>query len=819
MRLVDLGFSVAFRVGQLRQEGKVTKNRKTTILCSTVSLLAMQGGLAIGLSGAALAQSDEASTAGRDVIVVTSRKREESLYDAPVAVTAFSGDEVDKAGFQSIVDIAQATPGFFFESYNTSPGRQDSVPYIRGVVFDSSDPLAQTVSVFVDGVFVAGGAKTLGNEDVERIEVIKGPQSAIFGRTTFAGAINYITRNPSDEMKTKLSVLAATRDEYEVTASVEGPLNDIMSARVSGRWSHNGGHYDNAAAPGQNLGHESTWSLNGTLFIEPTDNWTTKIRAAHTNVDDGPAVAAVYNSTFNNLGPLFPGGETIFAGQLADLPAPVVGLNTSDADFLVIQNILGPTFNFQNGPLGGFGLEGDDTRLSLQTSYDFEDLGVTFDAIVAYNNSDSTLLQDMESSPDNEWVFYNARAFEDFNAEARLSGSLFNETLDWSAGFSHFDIDYTQSGEFIAVPLLSVYGQGETTTDTVKTTAGFFQLSYAPIDLLRFSFEGRYQIDDVNNRGEDGLPVLGSPAKFKNFLPRATVDFKPFDGTLLYATYSEGNLPGGFNANFFTMTEAQQAEARLEYPTVSGNFEEEKLTNYEIGWKQTFSDWNLTLATAAFFMERSNQLATTVVQVTGDPGKGEPPLVSTTLTLNDATSEIKGVEFEGYWDPTDSLSFSATAAYVKTEITGFPEGGDAGDFTDVFGPDADFTGIEAARYPTWQSSFSATYTSPTEINLLGFSGNLFGRADLFYAGRYYLTNVNVAQSPRVTDLRLRTGFRADDFSIEFFATNVLNEDAPSAANNFSDLTSATALFNFSVEATQVGMRDRRQFGVRTSFEF
>ncbi len=236
-------------------------------------------------------------------IVVTARKRAESIQDAPVAITAFSSVELQAAGFSNILDVTKATPGVFVEAFNVSPARIDTTPRFRGIFLSTGNPLQQTAGIFIDGNPVIGGIQGIGIQELERVEIVKGPQSALFGRNTFAGAINYVTRDPGDEMRTDVSLLAADRDEYRAQGSVEGAISDTVKARLNASYDFNGGHYDNNAVDGQELGETTTWSVSSVVTFEPSETFRAKVRAHYYQDNDGPPAAQ--NTTgvnFHNFG-------------------------------------------------------------------------------------------------------------------------------------------------------------------------------------------------------------------------------------------------------------------------------------------------------------------------------------------------------------------------------------------------------------------------------------------------------------------------------------------------------------------------------------
>lgn len=765
--------------------------------------------------GALLLPEAAFSQAKADEIIVTARKIEESILDIPLSVTAVTAEEIEGAGLDNLVDLAAYTPGFQLESFNSVPGRYDSTPFIRGVVFDSTDALRQTVSVFVDGVYVSGGNQSIDFQDVARVEVIKGPQSAQFGRSTFAGAVNYITADPAAEFGGNASVLVATRDEYEMRGSLEGPLlGESVTARISGRYNFDGGHYRNTLDTSQELGEEETWSVSGMVMFAPNDAFKSKVRAFYTQMDDGPSITPLLDSSFNS-GPFVPGGETIFAGVLPEFPESAIGFNTTDADFeAFITDAESRGVNFIITP-DQFGLDREAFRLSWDGQYDFSN-GMAFNFIAGYSQEQVTSLVDTDSSPDRTYTLYAGRDFQDLQAEARLSGTAFSDDLFWSAGVNFYKLDYATNGAFG----LQAFGQsssfgnlGEITEEDVETFGVFGKLDWQASDLIGLSLEGRYQEDSI-----DQGPQANDT--FKNFLPRATLNLTPNNDTLLYATYSEGNLPGGFNSNFFDLNPDQVTALQTQFAGLSSSYLEETLRNYEIGWKQDFGG-KMNLQLALYRMERKDQVTRAIAQLPNPDFPADPtapPIVTETFNVNAAATTIEGIELETNWYPTDELSMRATIAYTNAEISDFPASGDSGDFEDVFLSDDGFIGTKAERYPPLQLTLSATYEKPIG-NFAGLDSSWFTRGDFLYSEGYFLSTPNLGKTPEVSDVRLRTGLRNDRFSIEAFVTNLLEETAPTAGNNYIDLSNQTPLFSFGVESVVYALRDKRQFGVRASMNF
>ena len=230
--------------------------RKTIAAMAVVLSTVLGAGLGIPLSASAQ-QVEE--------IVVTSRRVEEKLKEVPLSITAFDAGTIESAGITSLTDVANLTPGLsFFNAF----GENLPVPVIRGVVPQDIFGVNAT-AIFVDGVYVSGReGLNFSQLDVERIEVLKGPQSAMYGRNAFAGAINYVTKAPSDIFESKAETELGNRGKQRVMGSVSGPLvGDTLTGRVSAMYDEWDGSYDNTLAPENDIGGYRYRSLAGTASM------------------------------------------------------------------------------------------------------------------------------------------------------------------------------------------------------------------------------------------------------------------------------------------------------------------------------------------------------------------------------------------------------------------------------------------------------------------------------------------------------------------------------------------------------------------------
>ena len=234
-------------------------------------------------------------------ITVTARKTEERLLEAPVSITAFSAADIEKKGFVNLEDVAKSAPGVQYSQQGGQiPGRYTSAIRFRGMNVNSDSPSLQLGSLFIDGVYVLGGTQSIPYDDVERIEVIKGPQSATYGRSTFGGAINYITRTPSlTDYSGQLNATGGNFGLSDVSASFEGPLvQDKVSFRIGGRFYNRGAVY--RATDGGGLGEESSKSASLTLNMQPSESLNIKFRAFHALDEDGAPMGGIIEGYLND---------------------------------------------------------------------------------------------------------------------------------------------------------------------------------------------------------------------------------------------------------------------------------------------------------------------------------------------------------------------------------------------------------------------------------------------------------------------------------------------------------------------------------------
>ncbi|MDA9797561.1 TonB-dependent receptor [Luminiphilus sp.] len=835
------------------------------LIKNTPIALAVSAALATSLQvSTAFAQESESML---EEVMVTARKREESLAETPIAITAISAAEIQAGAFKSLVDVQKTAPGLFVETMNNENARTVLMPRFRGVTFDASSPLQRTSSVFVDGLIVSSGLHSLPITQVERIEVIKGPQSALFGRNTYSGAINIITRRPGDELKGGIEVDYGAKSKGSTTGYIEGPITSNLGARATFSYTDKEGHYDNAFVEGQRLGDEETLAYGLMLDFNPTEDLNIMVRASSYEDDDGPGAYAVVGGlaehnfcaeptpAINSFSCFFVNGlESAYKGAV-NIPSAIGASSSADVFSKATGQLRDASGNWAGlsgdgyAPIGdhsfddlshnGFGKAGEGERFGAIVSWDMTD---SLNLNVAYgkNEDDYVLFHDFDAAGAFGFHVYNARVTEDETFEVRLSGT--SDRLNWSIGATQVEMSSKAHGGFYDQYFGDFSGSAgywfadirnpDTAFSLIEadTTGIFASVDFSITDKLDLTLEVRRQEDEINDPNVNAAAGKNiAPAEFKSTLPRVVLKYQLNDNHMLYANYSEGTLPGGFNPEVASKltTPEQISTFSADTPGIGETYEEETLKNFEAGWKYSSNDGRLAMNLAVFHMERADQVYSgfgvipSDVSCSGDTdGDGVPNTETCTVAFsgNGTSSDIDGLEIDFNYRVIDSLLLQAAVGYTKAEISDFPANGDCGDFNDVFGPGLSCAGQQAARYPEWIGSLIATYDFDTPM------GGAYARGEFFYTGSYYDEVTNLTKIPDATELNIRVGVRMDNgISLEAYVSNLTDEDAPTGGNNIADTSKyvrdTTFAYNFAVESVHIHMRDQREAGVRLRWDF
>ena len=497
-------------------------------------------------------------------IIVTSRKREETLMSAPVTVTAFGSKEIAEMALDELPDLVNFTPGFHYSEHSVGKGGR----FNRRLIFRGMNPRTdrqtrQGATVFIDGAPILGSE--IGSTDnYERIEIIKGPQSAYFGRSTFSGAINAITKTPSDEWKSRISVEAANFGTTDISGQIEGPISDTLSMRLSARKYDTDGEYDNASDPGTTLGAESTTDVSLSLFAQPSDNLSIKVRLHSWVDDDGPSVGVFVNR--NEQGELFtcnPNGGTVAGGKWLCGDVPYQGSSLVGMDTIITPTLQSKYFSsamiasydrmFQ--PKQAMGLERHAKEASLVIDYEMDN-GMTLSFLTAAHENEYSSFEDFDrrvtAGKLGNYLGFMASADtysmsmtqnKDSSSEIRLTSAA-DSQINWMVGASYTSIEARLVGYNVLWGGTPRPTQSISTFDP-ETRAVFASVGYDISDTLSLSLEARKQDDKVIEGTLGNEPLQNT---FSSTTPRLIVDYKPREGLTYYAIFAKGVNPGQFNA-------------------------------------------------------------------------------------------------------------------------------------------------------------------------------------------------------------------------------------------------------------------------------
>ncbi|MDQ3075013.1 MAG: TonB-dependent receptor, partial [Pseudomonadota bacterium] len=600
----------------------------------------------------AAAQNDVAAAQDDGEIVVTARRRAESLQDVPIAVTAYSGEQLENTGALDITDLSDTTPNVTLE---TSRGTNTTLTaFIRGV--GQQDPVAgfeAGVGLYLDDVYLnRPQAAVLDIYDVERIEVLRGPQGTLYGRNTIGGAIKYVTRRLPNRTAFNLRGNLGTYHQADLIVSASTPLSDGL--RIGAAFARLGreGFGDNLITGASNY-NKNILAARGTVEFEPSAAFSLRVSGDYT--DDQSAAR---------------NGHRLIVGQLTG--APIL-----DDVFDTRAGLISP--KQQVRAYGG----------AVHAEYKLSDT-LTLKNITAYRRDKSFAPIDFDSLPsadvDVPAIYRNRQFSNEFQVtydSDRIQGLAGLYYLNANAN-NVFDVLLATTGAVIGIPGFAAATFGDVHT---KTWAAFADFTYKFTDQFSIALGGRYTNDKRSatviraNYRNGPSPALGGPGvqlgaltsnfqgkkTFKEFTPRASVTFQPNDENTFYLSYSKGFKGGGFDPRGLSTAApdvngdgTRSADEIFDYFL----FEPEKVTSYEAGYKASMFDRRLRFALAGFIAKYRD------VQVPGSVGaviNGIPTFVG--VTTNAGKASFKGFEAEAAAtlyrsaDLSSRLNLSGTLGY------------------------------------------------------------------------------------------------------------------------------------------------------------
>ena len=771
-------------------------------------------------------------------IIVTARKREENLQDIPLTVSAFTESALEERGITSLQDIADYTPGFdFAEGF----GRNDFRPAIRG---QSTIQGRANAGLFMEGIIIEKGNATVPMAALERVEVVKGPQSALYGRSTLAGAVNYVLKKPGDEFQGEISAEYGERDHVQVDLHASGPLGDTAGIAITLSHYERGGEYDNhypgnalGTEPVDNeVGGEETDSITAVMTLSPTDSVNLQAHLTYEQSDDEQYAIAVLPSSANNCFQVTRGGDLTQPLPPAGTPeASATGVGSAayngsgyycgrlDVDDVLAAND-GKT-SLETSLFGDSGVETKSMRLGLKADVELTE-NVTLTSVTGYNDVKQDLWQDQTFGGGDVTRYPNLpflppflrgapyrfgfitaedEKFDDFSQEVRLSFDD-GQALRSMLGFYYYESD---ASSLLATSFGSraTYGGAplrDAGAEEIESWSVFGMLEYDFMEKLTVGATLRYNEDDfdITPEGTDDS-VKGS---FNAFLPKFTLSYKAADNLLAYANVSKGNKPGSLND-----------QAGL--PDADREVDEETAWNFEFGVKSAWMDNRVVANAAVYYIDWTDQQLTTT-RVANVDGQNR----TFSILENIGKSDITGLELDLSAQLTDFWDVRVGYAWTDGEIDEFTQSLDTG------AASTPGTFREAALINGYSPSGDVVIsgeqlpqTSRHQLNLSNtFHGNMNGdwswflRGDFNYNSKRYAQVYNLAHTGNREVVNLRGGVRSGNFDIEVWVDNVFdNEDSPALIR----YVQVREFFFGPDRAIGVTLPEKRRVGVTARYRF
>lgn len=764
------------------------------------------------LAAPALAQ-DSSSSDGIGDIVVTAQKREENVQDVPIAISAVSSQYLESRGIQSIEDLSTISPNVKFERAPSS--KTISQIAIRGsVTINPAITWEPAVGLYLDGVYIAKAQGSIFDvADLERVEILRGPQGTLYGRNALAGAVNLVTAKPSGEAGGRAELTYGSFDNMKFRGVLNLPKMGIFSAKVSGQYETRDGLIKIVPNP-----------VPGVFTALPTqakraDSLNSGSLLVQLRAELSDAITADYTYDYSK--------------QKQKPPfAQLLGVNRNgDPRDLFDPNSPGYAFGGAFFPLDKYtqakrvstaSVDGDIYERSRSYGHALTltvDLGATtVKSITAYRDLSWADGLDLDGSPMKVAFTQRITDYHAFSQELQATGTALNDRLDYVLGAFYFKEKAETLGPQVffggGSDLQSDYGSH------TKALALYAQLDYRLTEALKLSLGARYtherkdirrylrvNVDAANNVFSPfvvaDIKYGGVPdAKYNNFSPAATLAYEVSSNINVYARYARGFKSGGFNGETNVFYDpAAPAGCPLGATELCVPYKAEKVDSYELGVKTRLLDGLLTFNVAAFRDEHKD------IQLSIFTAQG----AASSIVRNAASARIQGLEFEAVAKPMEGLTLNGTLALLDPEYKSYIDGG-----VDV---------AKNRAFPhTPKLSATAGFDWRVAQTSLG-QLNLYG--DVNHVSKYYTfpyplvtptpsdQNAHNTRSPGRTIVNMRLALSDIDLggvkaSIAGFVRNLTKEDSPS---NFID-------FGPGFGGLRLGyFPDPRTWGVTAGIEF
>jgi len=692
---------------------------KTSLKCNTaLSTFGITLGAVgmLAMPSTALAQLDE--------IVTTAQRREQNVQDVPLAVTAFSPEEMLEKQIDEPIDLIQYVPNLYGGN-NTGLGTAN-VYYIRGAGNTESiatfDP---PVGTYVDEVYIGRqNGNNVGFFDVEAIEVLRGPQGTLFGRNTTGGAIVTRMRKPAEESGGYLELGYGSYNRFLGRASIDMPLNESVLTKVSGYYVDDEGYVDNLAT-GEKLNGQKAIGIRGDVRFLMSDTWTWDVAADYTE-DSGTSILNYSR-----------GGSALTGIDGSSDRVSNTGLSTQSGTGTLLEQAL-----------AGNGLGNQNESFSLTSNVQVDAGNGRFNFITGYRSLDQDFILDFFDGglAGNQFAFggftiANEGEHDQFSAELKYTSTYLDGALDLISGIYYFNEDNTTTfADIFGLDLgfdFPFLLANRTMENTLDTYAAYIQGDYHVSDQLTLTLGARWTEEEkrvgytdntggaLNTANINGLGI-GTIQKKALVTPRAVLNYEWNDNVSTFISATKGFKSGGWNARGTT-------------PGQIVPFGPEQVWNYEAGLRSVLAENTVSFNLTAFFMDTEG------VQVPS--AFTRPNGAIAFITQNFADLENKGVEMDLNYQPNEDLTLYASLGYQDIDYKNLPPAGiqqqadcvasptNAGGGVGIIAPDCSVA--RPVRAPDFSVSLGGSYDIA-----MGNGWNLTPSANIRFVGETFVGTAN-----------------------------------------------------------------------------
>jgi len=550
--------------------------------------LVIGGLLTVGTPAGVFAQESGAQTL--DEVVVTARRREENLQEVPIAITAFSAADLELRSIENVEDLQVLVPNVDIRGNGTSGGNSGGLA-IRGI---------PGVSRYIDGVHLSGGEGSLENVvELERIEILRGPQGTYFGKNAIGGAIQYVTQKPQEEFGARIKATLGEFNRTDIVANVDIPLSDTVLTKITVASLNRDGHVDSVTID-ESYGEIDNTIVRGMLQWQPNDSFQALFTAEYNHIETGLQANVLFDVIEDpGFGPRTP-----------------EQYNAQGFPFTDDLYAYGKREEYKNAmDYTGPGILFDSDSFSAVLTWDIND-SLTLRSITAFRQYDYESFRDLDATflvMQNTWYH---REIEETTQEFQLLGS--GDRYSWVVGLYYFERDRWE--KFNGWQRWELTGGGvagprpRNNLDRIVTedTAIYAEVTFDFTEQLTLTVGGRYSEEDYHSETYDPADPLGPPTQPTSsldgtilivdgvplvfdvsdeaFTPRVALQYQFTDTVMAYISYSEGFNGGGVNSRFDT--------------TLPNNgiipYEPERLKNIELGLRSDLLDNRLRLNATYF---------------------------------------------------------------------------------------------------------------------------------------------------------------------------------------------------------------------------